>query len=58
MVKKKQGLSKADEAGIRAAVNILLEKIAARFDEWETWDVWRSEAADLVRSYKHPSPRG
>lgn len=38
---------------VRWAVNVLLEKIAERFDGWETMDVWRSEAAATVRSFKH-----
>lgn len=37
----------------RWAVNVLLEQIAKKFDEWKTWDVWRSDAATLVRGFKH-----
>ena len=43
------------QAEVRAGINILLETIAAKFDGWATWDVWRSEAASLVRSFK-PAP--
>lgn len=38
---------------VRWAVNVLLEKIAAKFEENPTWDLWRSDAAALVRSFKH-----
>jgi hypothetical protein len=38
---------------VRWAVNVLLEKIAVRFEETDTWDVWKSDAAALVRSFKH-----
>lgn len=44
------------QAEVRAGINILLETIAAKFDGWATWDVWRSEAASLVRSFKHAPP--
>jgi hypothetical protein len=43
----------SDETDIRWAVNVLLEKIAAKFDAWETMDLFRSEAAETVRSFKH-----
>lgn len=33
-------------------VNALLENIAAKFEAHETWDLWRSDAAALVRSFK------
>lgn len=42
-----------DETDIRWAVNVLLEKIAEKFEAWETMDLWRSEAAATVRSFKH-----
>jgi len=42
---------------IRWAVNVLLEKIAERFDKWNTADVWRDEAAATVRSFKHAAPQ-
>ena len=38
---------------IRWAVNVLLEKIAAKFEANETMDIWRSDAAATVRSFKH-----
>jgi hypothetical protein len=38
---------------VRWAVNVLLEKIAAKFEALETMDLWRSEAAETVRSFKH-----
>ncbi len=41
---------------IRWAVNVLLEKIAAKFEAWETFDLFRSEAASIVRSFKHDHP--
>lgn len=41
------------EADVRWAVNVLLEKIAEKFEAWDTWDLWRSEAASTVRSFKH-----
>lgn len=46
----------ASTSDIRWAVNVLLEKIAERFDKWDTADVWRDEAAATVRSFKHPTP--
>lgn len=45
-----------DETDIRWAVNVLLEKIAAKFEANETMDIWRSDAAALVRSFKHQLP--
>ena len=41
------------EADIRWAVNVLLEQIAAKFETWDTSDIWRSEAASTVRGFKH-----
>lgn len=38
---------------VRWAVNVLLEQVAAKFDTWDTWDLFRSEAAATVRSFKH-----
>src|SRR4051812_10055661 len=38
----------------RWAVNVLLETIAAKFEALDTWDIWRSDAASLVRGFKHP----
>jgi hypothetical protein len=38
---------------VRWAINILLETIAKKFDDWSTWDIWKSEAAGTVRSFKH-----
>jgi hypothetical protein len=38
---------------IRWAVNVLLEKIAEKFEGWKTLDLWRSDAAATVRSFKH-----
>lgn len=38
---------------IRWAVNVLLEKIAAKFEGWDTMDLWRSDAAATVRGFKH-----
>lgn len=46
----------SDETDIRWAVNVLLEKIAAEFEANETLDIWRSDAAALVRKYKHQLP--
>lgn len=43
-------LSKED---VRWAVSYLLEKIARKFDGWETHDIWRSDAALVVRGFKH-----
>ena len=37
----------------RWAINVLLETIAKKFDDWSTWDIWKSEAAGTVRSFKH-----
>lgn len=37
----------------RWAVNVLLETIAAKFEANPTFDLWRSDAAALVRSFKH-----
>lgn len=42
-----------NEAEIRAGINILLETIAAKLEANDTLDIWRSDAASLVRSYKH-----
>lgn len=41
---------------IRWAINVLLEKIAAKFEANDTWDIWKSDAASLVRSFKHALP--
>lgn len=41
------------DAEIRAGINILLETIAKKFEAYDTLDIWRSDAADIVRSYKH-----
>jgi hypothetical protein len=38
---------------VRWGVNVLLETIAKQFEAWDTMDLWRSQAADLVRSHKH-----
>jgi hypothetical protein len=38
---------------VRWAVNVLLEKIAAKFEAHETMDIWRSDAAAIVRGFKH-----
>lgn len=38
---------------VRWAVNYLLETIAKKFEANDTWDIWRSDAAELVRSHKH-----
>lgn len=38
---------------VRWAVNMLLEKIADKFEKWETMDIWRSDAVALVRAHKH-----
>jgi hypothetical protein len=40
---------------VRWAVNYLLEQIAAKLEAWETFDLFRSEAAATVRSFKHLS---
>lgn len=45
-----------DTDNIRWAVNVLLETIAAKFEANPTWDIWRSDAAALVRSFKHATP--
>ena len=37
----------------RWAVNVLLEQIACKFEANDTWDVLKSDAAALVRSFKH-----
>ena len=37
---------------VRWAVNVLLEKIAAKFEANDTLDIWRSDAAATVRSFK------
>ena len=42
---------------VRWAVNYLLEQIAAKFEAWDTMDLWRSDAASLVRSFKHDLTR-
>lgn len=45
---------KSDEPqDIRWAVNVLLEKIAGKFEAWDTVDLWRSDAAATVRGFKH-----
>ncbi len=43
----------APTSDIRWAVNVLLEKIAAKFEANDTMDIWRSDAAATVRSFKH-----
>lgn len=45
--------SSAGNEDVRWAVNYLLEQIAAKFEAWETFDLFRSEAAATVRSFKH-----
>lgn len=42
-----------EERDIRWAVNVLLEQIAKKFEAHETLDLWRSDAASIVRSFKH-----
>ncbi len=42
-----------DSGDVRWAVNVLLEKIAAKFEANDTYDIWRSDAAATVRSFKH-----
>lgn len=42
-----------DMRDVRWAVNVLLETIAKQFEAWDTMDLWRSQAADTVRSHKH-----
>lgn len=42
-----------DVTDTRWAVNVLLETIAAKFEANPTFDLWRSDAAALVRSFKH-----
>lgn len=44
-------------SGIRWAVNVLLEKIAEKFEGWETMDIWRSDAAMVVRGFKHDTAK-
>lgn len=41
------------EPDVRWAVNVLLEKIAEKFEGWDTFDLFRSEAAATVRGFKH-----
>lgn len=38
---------------VRWAVNVLLERIAEKFEANDTFDIWRSDAAATVRSFKH-----
>ncbi len=38
---------------VRWAVNVLLEKIAEKFEGWDTMDIWRSDAAMIVRGFKN-----
>ncbi len=38
---------------IRWGINVLLEKIAEKFEGWDTYDIWRSDAAMVVRSFKN-----
>lgn len=49
--------SSAGNEDVRWAVNYLLEQIAAKFEAWETFDLFRSEAAATVRSFKHDLSR-
>lgn len=44
---------KALSGNIQWSVNVLLEKIAANLEGWPTWDIWRSDAAMVVRGYKN-----
>jgi hypothetical protein len=44
--------SSAGNEDVRWAVNYLLEQIAAKFEAWDTFDLFRSEAAATVRSFK------
>lgn len=48
-----EALEAAHTTDIRWAVNVLLEQIASKFEAWDTVDIWRSEAASTVRSFKH-----
>lgn len=59
-INEPQTLTEIQNAGNEAvisdipwAVNYLLEQIAAKFEAWETFDLFRSEAAATVRSFKH-----
>jgi hypothetical protein len=42
-----------NESDIRFGINVLLEKIAEKFEGWETHDIWRSDAAMVARGFKH-----
>jgi len=42
-----------EDADVRWAVNVLLEKIAEKFEGWDTFDLFRPEAAAIVRSFKY-----
>lgn len=44
------------ETDIRWAINVLLEKIATKFEANETMDIWRSDASALIRGFKHKLP--
>jgi hypothetical protein len=46
------------ETDVRWAVNVLLETIAAKFEAWDTLDLWRSDAAATVRGFKSAGMRG
>jgi hypothetical protein len=48
-----QGAFEYSDQDIRWGVNYLLEQIAAKFETWDTLDLFRSEAAATVRSFKH-----
>lgn len=41
---------------VRWGVNVLLETIAQKFEAWDTYDLWRSDAAATVRGFKHAAP--
>lgn len=45
------------ERDIRWAINYLLEQIAKKFEAHETFDLWRWDAASIVRSFKHDLSR-
>jgi hypothetical protein len=45
--------SSAETDDVRWAVNYLLEQIAAKFEAWDTLDLFRSDAAATVRRFKH-----
>lgn len=56
LIRLMQPRSGVQTEDVRWGVNVLLETIAQKFEAWDTYDLWRSDAAATVRGFKHAAP--